>query len=285
MRLSAAWRRTPCRSPQCAFVPAEGGSVPSSPGPHLCRAKRGEPNRAPGRRGSGGLKARMAGRPWAEGRVSVRGILDSSTKLALARSLDPYEKWPLGSNENLSLGCQGWSERLRVNHAHQRGGQRSGPRGRKRPEREAVGLRRGPGAPGMRSAPSLQPQRSERWQPRDPQRQRWGLGVPAGAEVHRHLQGRKLPPPPREGVSGQRSRQPCPPPAPTRGPGGLRSASPLGARPLSSPSLAARPLADVGQQRARRHPFCAFLLRTRSSFLGALGPRAGVKGAGITTGP
>ena len=39
MRLSAAWRGTHCRSPQCAFAPAEGGSVPSSPGPHLCRAE------------------------------------------------------------------------------------------------------------------------------------------------------------------------------------------------------------------------------------------------------
>lgn len=42
----------------------------------------------------------------------------------------------------------------------------------------------------MRRAPSLPPQRSECWQPGDPQGRLWGLGVPADADAHRHLQGR-----------------------------------------------------------------------------------------------
>lgn len=160
------------------------------------------------------------------------GTPDSSTKLALVRPLDLSEKWPLGSNENLSLGCQGWSERLRENCAPPAGRAASGARGRKRPEKGAVGLRRGTGSTRPAQSPSLQPQCSESWQPGDPQVS-FGAWVSLPTQMHTGISRDEAAPSSPWGVSGQRSGQPCPPPAPTRGPGGLGSASPPGgAAPL-----------------------------------------------------
>lgn len=97
-------------------MPAEGSSFPPSLGPHLCRLWQSQLSTWEGSRG---FKTRVTAGWWAEGRVSVRGDAGTGTRdpgLHKAGVLSGHLTslaWPLGSNENLSLGCQGWSERLR----------------------------------------------------------------------------------------------------------------------------------------------------------------------------